>query len=159
QCTQCHDHPFNDEWRQEHFWGVNAYLRQVEAVSGRPDRNQNKKAADDKQYELRDNASYNKGGLVPYERRSGLVEYTKGFFLDGTKLPNTLEGTRRQELAKRVIGSPYFAKAFVNRMWGHFFGRGFTKEIDDFGEHSPVSQPQLLDKLAKDWATNHDYNP
>ena len=159
QCTQCHDHPFNDEWRQEHFWGINAFLRQVEAVNGRPEMNKNKKVAEDKQFELSDNPTFNKNGLVPYERRSGLVEYTKAFFLDGTKLQANLEGTRRQELARRVTSSPYFAKAFVNRMWGHFFGRGFTKDVDDFGDHSPISHPVLLDKLAKDWATKHHYNP
>ena len=27
QCVQCHDHPFNGEWRQEHFWGINAFFR------------------------------------------------------------------------------------------------------------------------------------
>jgi len=159
QCTQCHDHPFNDEWRQEHFWGINGYLRQVEAISGRPDLDKNKKVADDKQFELRDNPEFNKNGLVPYERRSGLVEYTKAFFLDGTKLPAKLESTRRQELARLVTTSPHFAKSFVNRMWGHFFGRGFTKDVDDFGEHSPVSHPALLDKLAKDWATKYHHNP
>src|SRR5262249_37538655 len=26
QCTQCHDHPFNNQWKQQHFWGVNAYF-------------------------------------------------------------------------------------------------------------------------------------
>src|SRR5262249_45019728 len=36
QCAQCHDHPFNDDWRQENFWGINAYLRQVDAPDGRP---------------------------------------------------------------------------------------------------------------------------
>src|SRR5918994_2200568 len=29
QCTQCHDHPFNSEWKQSHFWGVNVFFRQV----------------------------------------------------------------------------------------------------------------------------------
>ena len=29
QCVQCHDHPFNSEWLQSHFWGVNAFFRQV----------------------------------------------------------------------------------------------------------------------------------
>ncbi len=29
QCAQCHDHPFYSNIKQEHFWGVNAFLRQV----------------------------------------------------------------------------------------------------------------------------------
>src|SRR5262249_38707907 len=35
QCVQCHDHPFNGEWRQEHFWGINAFYRQT-TTTGRP---------------------------------------------------------------------------------------------------------------------------
>lgn len=159
QCTQCHDHPFNDEWRQEHFWGINAYLRQVEAPQGRPTAMKKKGMPGDMHYSLKDNPGFNKAMLVPYERRNGVVEYTKPFFLDGTKIPTKLEGSRRQELAKRVTSSDYFAKAFVNRMWGHFMGRGFTKDVDDFGEHSQPSHPELLEKLSKDWATKYQHNP
>ena len=28
-CIQCHDHPFNPEWKQDNFWGVNAFFRQI----------------------------------------------------------------------------------------------------------------------------------
>jgi hypothetical protein len=30
QCTQCHDHPFNSEYVQSDFWGVNAFFRQTD---------------------------------------------------------------------------------------------------------------------------------
>jgi hypothetical protein len=43
-------------------------------------------------------------------------------------------------------------------MWGQFFGRGFTKVVDDFGEHNPVSHPELLDKLAADFI-KYKYRP
>ena len=45
------------------------------------------------------------------------------------------------------------AKAFVNRMWGHFMGRGIVHPVDDFGPHNPPSHPELLDELAKEFAT------
>src|SRR5262249_61544350 len=57
------------------------------------------------------------------------------------------------------IGSDYFPKAFVNRMWAHFFGRAFTKEADDMAEGNTVSHPGLLDKLAKEWASKYHYDP
>jgi hypothetical protein len=41
----------------------------------------------------------------------------------------------------------------VNRMWGHFFGYGFTKPVDDMGPHNPVSHPELLDRLGKEFAS------
>jgi hypothetical protein len=30
QCTQCHNHPFND-WKQNQFWALNAFFRQTGA--------------------------------------------------------------------------------------------------------------------------------
>ena len=56
---------------------------------------------------------------------------------------------RRRELAKLIKSSPFFAKTIVSRMWGHFLGYGFTKPIDDMGEHNPPSHPELLDALAE----------
>ena len=31
QCTQCHNHPFND-WKQSQFWELNAFFRQTRAL-------------------------------------------------------------------------------------------------------------------------------
>ena len=60
---------------------------------------------------------------------------------------------RRAELGK-LIADPKneaLAKAFVNRIWAHFLGRGFVNPVDDFGPHNPPSHPELLDKLAKEF--------
>src|SRR5262249_24274360 len=70
-------------------------------------------------------------------------------FLDGSKLDKDSGGTRRQELALRVTRHENFGKAYVNRLWGHLFGRGFTQPVDDFGEHNPVSHPELLEELGQ----------
>ena len=37
-------------------------------------------------------------------------------------------------------------------MWSHFLGFGFTKPVDDMGPHNPPSHPELLDRLAADFA-------
>jgi hypothetical protein len=153
QCTQCHDHPFNPQWKQKHFWGVNAFFRQVErkGVPNMMTANQNMAMAAAK-LELVDNPEFNKDGVVFFERRNGIVSPTRPEFLDGTKMSSLGEGiSRRQALANLVTTSPYFPKAIINRYWGHFFGRGFTNPIDDFGEHNPVSHPELLDKLAEEY--------
>jgi hypothetical protein len=44
------------------------------------------------------------------------------------------------------------SKAIVNRMWGHFFGYGFTKPIDDMGPHNQATHPELLERLGADFA-------
>jgi hypothetical protein len=155
QCTQCHDHPFNDDWKQSHFWGINAFFRQADP-SGQPGRNRRQMMA--RVYELKENPDLNAEGIVFYERRNGVVLPTKSTFLDGTKLGQVpKDSSRRKELAKLMIKSDWFAKAYVNRMWAHFMGRGFTKVVDDFGEHNPVSHPELLDRLAQDFAKKYNH--
>jgi hypothetical protein len=162
QCVQCHDHPFNGEWQQHHFWGINAFFRQVDAPRGRPQAMMaKKKGIKEGQRELRDNATFNVKGMVHYERRNAAVYYTKSTFLDGKKIKmDELSTGRRKELAKFVTSSPYFSKVAVNRMWAHFMGKSFTKDNpDDFGEHNACSHPELLDKLSEDWAKKYNHNP
>lgn len=161
QCVQCHDHPFNGEWGQHHFWGINAFFRQVD-TNGRPAMmaKKVKGKVGVQQFEVRDNPLYNADGKVGYERRNALYLFTDPSYLNGKKIKPSSTLPRRQELANFIAKDPYFAKSFVNRMWGHFLGKSFTKDaVDDFGEHNPVSHPELLDKLADDWATKYKHNP
>ena len=53
--------------------------------------------------------------------------------------------------------NPWFAQAFVNRMWGHFLGRGFVDPVDDMRPSNPPQAPELLDALAADFVA-HDYD-
>jgi hypothetical protein len=152
QCAQCHQHPFNKDWKQQHFWGVNAFFRQVDAPKGRP---KNERMERVPVLELTDNPNFNSEGIVFFEQRNGVVLPTKAVFLDGSK---PASGNRRSELAKFVTDSPYFAKAYVNRMWAHFFARGFTNPIDDFGPENEPSHPELLDELAAQFV-HYGYDP
>ena len=47
--------------------------------------------------------------------------------------------------------NPFFARSFVNRVWGHYFGVGIVHPVDDFSLANPPSNPKLLDALAKDF--------
>jgi hypothetical protein len=149
QCTQCHHHPFNPEWKQSHFWGVNAFFRQVERV-GQPNmaNQRNMMAA---QLTLKDNPGLNNTGTVYYEDRQAVVKATGPKFLDGKTL-NGAKKSRREVVADYIIEHENFPRAIVNRMWGHFFGRGLCQNatVDDFGEHNQVVHPEILDGLAKD---------
>lgn len=154
QCTQCHDHPFDNNLTQQQFWGINAYLRQVKREGIAPMLNNNR--ASNAPLTLSDDANANVEAVVYYEKvKNSLVRQTKATFLDGTRIsidPQTKKPiaglARRQELATRIIEHANFPKAFVNRMWAHFFGRGFTAPFDDFNEQNQVSMPELLDEMA-----------
>ncbi len=91
-----------------------------------------------------------------YEKRNAMLGIAFPTFLDGTKISQSTDVNRRAELG-RFITEPenlQFARAFVNRMWGHFMGRGFVDPVDDFGDHNPPSHPELLDRLARDFQAN-----
>jgi hypothetical protein len=172
QCTQCHDHPFNKEWVQSDFWGVNAFFRQT-ARSGTPT---NRLQNNNQQMGLTvlgltDSPDLNPTTVVFYERRDGKLMASKPNFLKdyaqaerGDEAHKTIDAaagkTRRQALARYVVTHDNFAKAYVNRIWGHLFGRGLNKEpsVDDFGSHNEVVHPELLAKLAEDFA-RYNYDP
>ena len=159
QCTQCHNHPFN-KGKQNQFWELNAFFRQTVSLRRRD-------GTDDVQWvELVDQDFPGEGGNpeeaeLYYELRNGLLKVAFPVFVDGTEispsgfLPGTMEdGTpygvnRRQELANLIKASPFFSLAIVNRMWGHFLGYGFTRPVDDLGDHNPPSHPELLAGLAE----------
>jgi len=159
QCTQCHDHPFNPQWKQKHFWGVNAFYRQV-VRAGEPMMRGNQRGMAPPKLGLKDNTRVNSSQMVFYETRKAVVLATRASFLDGKKFDPAASTNRRQQLAKYVVDHEMFAKAYVNRMWAHFFGRGLTvngKDVDDFGEHNAETHPEMLNYLAKEFiASGHD---
>lgn len=160
QCVQCHDHPFNPDWKQSSFWGVNVFFRQVDR-KGNPNLRQNPMMNIAPVLELTDDDKVNTAAVVYYERRNGMIMPTKPTFLDGSR-PEPSEGkSRRKQLAELVVKHENFPKEYVNRIWGHLFGRGLNEQpvVDDFGEHNKVIHPELLDKLARDFAGYADYNP
>ncbi len=151
QCTQCHIHPFIDGRKQHDYWGINAFFRQVERQpTNIMLRRQDSK---DQFYTLKDNTSANFDGGIFFEQRAGTLVRVSPTYLDGTRLPVTTAMNRRHELAKLIIHDPRFSRAFVNRMWHHFFGRGFTKTYDELEdkENDPITHPELLDRLASDF--------
>jgi hypothetical protein len=167
QCTQCHDHPFNKEWVQADFWGVNAFFRQTKRSATPTPRNpRNNEMLQDK-IELTDDPTLNVAAKIQYEQRNGTPATTRPLFLkdykqamDGEKSAKKLdpvgEGkpkTRREQLADYLIRHDNFANAYVNRVWGHLFGRGLNKEpsVDDFGSNNEVVHPELMARLATDF--------
>jgi Protein of unknown function (DUF1549)/Protein of unknown function (DUF1553) len=159
QCVQCHDHPFNPDWKQSNFWGVNVFFKQIDRDPRPLGRMRN--MMDAPVLTLKDDAAVNKEATMSYEKRSGVVLLTRAVFLDGRRIDFEKDSRpRREVLAEMVTSSEYFPKAYVNRIWGHLFGRGMNEQaaVDDFGEHNKVVHPELLEYLAKQFATeNADY--
>jgi hypothetical protein len=50
--------------------------------------------------------------------------------------------------------NPYFARAIVNRVWAHYFGRGIIDPPDQLSPLNPASHPELLADLCADFVKN-----
>ena len=154
QCTQCHNHPFN-KGKQNQFWEFNAFFRQARALR------RFEGTRDIQSIELVDEDFSGEGGNPEEaELYNGITKVAYPVFIDGTEISKTgflpgkmQDGTeygvnRRKELAQLIKASPLMPKAVVNRIWAQFLGYGFTKPVDDLGDHNPPSHPELLDGLA-----------
>jgi hypothetical protein len=155
QCAQCHDHPFFNDLKQEQFWGVNAFLRQVDREGSPPGIDMRMERPGP--LTLRDDPSVNTNGVISFEKRNGVVLSTRARFLpsgedkeaQGPRLELGEDAPpRREQLARFVLEHDRFPRAYVNRMWGVFFGRGFANPVDDFNDNNQPSNPELLDELA-----------
>ena len=164
QCAQCHNHP-TDRWKREQFHEfaaffprmavrpvqVNGQQRGFELVSRdfpgfrRPGGG----AGDIEHYmpDLKDPAA--KGTMM-----------TPVFFATGEKLTSGATDVDRRGSAADWITStsnPWFAKAFVNRLWAELVGEGFYEPIDDLGPDRKPSAPETVQYLADQFAA-HQYD-
>jgi hypothetical protein len=158
QCTQCHNHPFN-EWKQQKFWEANAFFRQTKALRKFVPGTRDVQSAE---LTNQDWAGEGAGAdaseaILYYELRNGLLQSAFPVFVDGTEISKSgylQDSDRRTELGKLIVKSSYMDKTMANRMWAHFLGYGFTKPIDDLGPHNPPSHPALLDYLGEEFRNN-----
>lgn len=62
---------------------------------------------------------------------------------------------REQVMAwMRRPDNPYFAKAIVNRVWAHYFGRGIIDPPDNLSAFNAPSHPELLKELCDGFVAN-----
>lgn len=54
----------------------------------------------------------------------------------------------------RSKDNPYFARAFVNRVWANYFGRGIVEPADDMNLANPPSNRELMDYVAGGFASS-----
>jgi len=73
------------------------------------------------------------------------------FFLGNIQAGSSLSDLDRRRALARYITSPenpWFAKAFVNRIWAQLVGEGFYMPIDDIGPERTANHPAALEALS-----------
>ncbi len=166
ECAQCHKHP-TDRWTQDEYWAFANVFSQMTFNVNQFSNPDVKKLADAENTARKDAAGAGKPanqlivvrelfvGAAPTKLRPNPANLN-------TPKPKTLGGPEiaikpgtdpRVALADWVTAAnnPFFAKAFVNRAWAHYFGIGLVNPVDDFSLANPPTNSRLLDALAADF--------
>jgi hypothetical protein len=82
------------------------------------------------------------------------------FFISEQSLPSGKSDQDRRETLSRWMTStdnPWFARAYVNRIWAEMLGKGFYSPIDDIGPERTAQFPEVLAILKDGFlASGHD---
>ncbi len=156
-CNKCHDHPF-ERWTQDQHWQLAAYFAQVQRK-------------EDPQYAGQKIGGSAVEGAVPlveviYDGTTGEVKHPNSNAVlqpsvpyqpevgaikqsDNDKQPHVL----REDFARWATSADneYFAKSYVNRVWSYLTGVGFIEPVDDIRAGNPATNPELLDRLTKEF--------
>lgn len=163
QCAQCHDHLFVDEYKQEYYHGLFAFVGQTM---------------------IRNDVKFPAVGLKPLEKK---VEFLSVFVQEpksvGPKLPggNEVEiptfpeGEEFEQPPDKKSKSPgvpkfntlkilseqlpqaenrLFRRNIANRLWWFMHGRGLVWPLDLQHAGNPPSHPEVLDLIADDLAAH-----
>jgi hypothetical protein len=158
QCTQCHDHPFTKE-KQDRFWELNSFFQQTEVVSRAPLSTETASSEGasmaTRSASVPEIVTRQVGGPIYYENLRGEMRAAFPIYA-GHKIDAAPGINRRRELARLIAQGDdrQLAMAMVNRTWQHFFGQGFTRPVDDMGPHNAANNPDVLDRLAKEFVAS-----
>jgi hypothetical protein len=162
-CCQCHDHPLVDAYKQDHYYGLQAFLN--------------------RSYIYTDKA---KKMSVYAEKAEGNVTFQSVFVPKVTKnaTPRIPDGkeimepkfdkgqeyinpvgkgergipkfSRRALLAEQITGkdNPRFPRATANRVWFFMMGRGLVDPVEYDHPANPPSHPELLAVLSDELAAS-----
>ena len=147
-CAECHDHPF-DDWKREQFHELAAFFGRASAKLP---------WNDSAKIEVKDSGKgeYHMPDMAD-PRKKGEPMKPVFFVTGGSVDVGTSDADRRTALANWVTSreNPWFAKSFVNRVWGRLMTRGFIEPVDDLTGHlADSAMPEVHRALAEDFANS-----
>jgi WD40 repeat protein/mono/diheme cytochrome c family protein len=149
-CNKCHDHPF-ERWTQDQYYQTTAFFVRtaLKRDPKNPDGNIGGSAVEGANplYE----EIYDKPDGETTHLRTNAVTQPQFPYEAKFEAPET--ASRREKLAKWITSpdNQYFAKSYVNRVWGYLLGVGIIEPLDDIRAGNPPTNPELLNWLTQDF--------
>jgi hypothetical protein len=165
ECAQCHKHPY-DRWTQADYRAYANVFAQTKFGKSPEVNALLARLLDERRLLPRDRA----GPALPALREvyfnnqplrrlphPGTNAPLPPKLLGGPEID--YDGDAREKLCAWLTlpDNPFFARAFVNRIWAHYFGIGLVHPVDNFSVANPASNDRLLDALARDFV-EHGYD-
>jgi hypothetical protein len=143
ECAQCHDHFFDERWTQDDFWAFAAFFARLSQPQGKFDMVSTVLRIQDS----------NRGEVMLPESE----DVVPPRFPEGEDSPDSDSGpARRKRLADWLTArdNDHFARATVNRVWSHLFGKGLVDPVDDMRPDNPAQCPEVLEELTSYFANS-----
>src|SRR5262245_12311635 len=164
QCAQCHDHLFVEDYKQEFYHGLFAFVGQTTirtdlkfpAVSQTP---MSKKVEFMSVFVQK---PLEVGPKLPGGAEIEIPTFDKGQEFEQppdkkTKFPGVPKFSTLKILAEQLprAENKLFTRNIANRLWWLMLGRGIVHPLDLHHAGNPPSHPELLDLLASELADHH----
>jgi Protein of unknown function (DUF1549)/Protein of unknown function (DUF1553) len=176
ECAQCHKHPY-DRWTQADYRAFANLFVGVTFGKNQFSTPEMKKLVETENAERTKNSMGKNANQINTVREMFVTtEVAKGKRLPLLTHPDTnqplnpkapagpeFKFTPGQDIRADLFAwmrspdNPFFARSFVNRVWGQYFGIGLVDPVDDFSQANPPTNARLLDALARDFI-DHNYD-
>lgn len=165
QCAQCHNHPNIEDYQQEDYYGLQAFI--VRASLFQPDKKKPALIAEKAEGEAAFQSVFTDRSSMTGPRVLDGEELIEVSFKPGERyqvapaknVRHVPKQSRIEKLAEVTTSKPTnaFNRNIANRLWAQMLGRGLVTPVDLHHSNNPPSHPELLQMLADDFAArNYD---
>jgi len=171
ECTQCHDHPQIEDFRQDHYYGISAFFVRSFVMTDKEKRVVFAEKADgeatfESVFEVRDKTSKGPKSTLPRFLEASQISEPKfdkpeeAYVVRPDDKDKTIRPvprfSRRDKFAEFLASGENrrFVRATVNRVWAMLLGRGIVHPLDLDHSGNPPSHPLLLAHLTDQFAAN-----
>jgi hypothetical protein len=164
QCAQCHDHPLVDDYKQEHFYGIQAFFNRAFLFPNAQDAKAVIAEKADGEVTFTSVFDKSKAQKSTPPRMPGLKpvgdpkaekgkEYKVAPAKDVRPVPTY---SRFSQLAAALTHAENvaFRRTAANRLWAMMIGRGLIHPLDADHSANPASHPELLTLLADEFVAH-----